>query len=149
MEIVHGLMGMQKNEFADKMQKGIPAAEILNDVFIRYEKEMLDQGSSLSIAIYEFFSNPNRSKGDHSIARQYLYSKNMWLELIRYGMKRKEFKEVNPEAIFNLIVFSYQGVRMYGAMMEIDTNIPKGMIAQIKRLLLQESEDISNENSFL
>ena len=49
----------------------------------------------------------------------------MWVDFIQYGMKRKEFKTVNPEAIFDLIVFSYQGVRMYGVMMDIDTNIPK------------------------
>ena len=73
----------------------------------------------------------------------------MWIDFIQYGMKRKEFKMVNPEAIFDLIVFSYQGVRMYGVMMAIDTNIPKRIIEQIKLLLLPESEEIPYENSIL
>ena len=118
------------------MQRNTPASEILCDVLARYEKEMLDQSSSLSIAIYEFFSNPNRSKNDNSITQQYLDSKKTWVEFIRYGMERNEFKTVNPEAVFDLIVFSYQGVRMYGAMMEIDINIPNRIIEQIKLLLL-------------
>lgn len=120
------------------MQKNIPARQILSDVLIRYEKEMLDQGSSLSVAMYEFFSNPNISKSDNSITHQYLKSKKMWIELIQYGMERKEFKAVNPEAIFDLIVFSYQGVRMYSVMMNIDVNIPKRIIEQIQLLLLPE-----------
>lgn len=120
------------------MQKNIPARQILSDVLIRYEKEMLDQGSSLSVAIYEFFSNSNISKSDNSITHQYLKSKKMWIELIQYGMERKEFKAVNPEAIFDLIVFSYQGVRMYSVMMNIDVNIPKRIIEQIQLLLLPE-----------
>lgn len=149
LEIVDCLMGNQQNEFTEKIQKGIPAAEILQDVLTRYEKEMLDRGSSLSIAIYEFYSNPNRLKSDNSIKQQYYNSKKMWVELLQYGMKRKEFKETDPEAIFDLIVFSYQGVRMYGAMMDIDIHTPKRIMEQIKSLLLKESEDVKNEYSIL
>lgn len=142
LEIIHNLMGNQQNEFTEKMQKGTSAIQILTEVLARYEKEMLDRKSSLSVAIYEFFSNPNVSKGNNSIARQYLDSKRMWVELIQYGMKRKEFKEVNPEAVYNLIVFSYQGVRMYSTMIDIDTNITKGIIEQIKLLLLPAIEEV-------
>lgn len=142
LEIIHNLMGNQQNEFTEKMQKGTSAIQILAEVLARYEKEMLDRKSSLSVAIYEFFSNPNISKSNNSIARQYLDSKRMWVELIQYGMKRKEFKEVNPEAVYNLIVFSYQGVRMYSTMIDIDTNITKGIIEQIKLLLLPAIEEV-------
>lgn len=142
LEIINNLMGNQQNEFTEKMQKGASAIQILTEVLARYEKEMLDRKSSLSVAIYEFFSNPNVSKSNNSIARQYLDSKRMWVELIQYGMKRKEFKEVNPEAVYNLIVFSYQGVRMYSTMIDIDTNITKGIIEQIKLLLLPAIEEV-------
>lgn len=142
LEIIHNLMGNQQNEFTEKMQKGASAIQILTEVLARYEKEMLDRKSALSVAIYEFFSNPNISKSNNSIARQYLDSKRMWVELIQYGMKRKEFKEVNPEAVYNLIVFSYQGVRMYSTMIDIDTNITKGIIEQIKLLLLPAIEEV-------
>lgn len=139
LEIISMLMGKQQNEFHDKIQQGTPAAEILDDVLSRYESEMLDQSSSLSIAIYEFFSNPKISKSNNSITQQYLYSKKMWIDLIQYGIQRKEFKEaVIPEAIFDLIIFSYQGVRMYGTLMDIDVNIPKRIMGQIKLLLLPE-----------
>ena len=141
LEIIHALMGRQKNEFTEKIQAGIPAGEILTDILRRYEEEMLDRNGSLSIAIYEFFSNPDISKSNNSITEQYLSSKNMWMELLQYGMTRKEFKEINPEAVFDLIVFSYQGVRMYSTMMDLDPMIPKRITEQIKQLLLPESED--------
>lgn len=136
--IINFLMDRQQNEFAEKIQRGIPAPEILSDILSRYEEEMLDQSSSLSIAIYEFFSNPDISKSDNSITRQYLYSKKMWVELIQYGIHRNEFNAVDPESVFDLIVFSYQGVRMYGALMEIELALPKRIIAQLKLLLLPE-----------
>lgn len=142
LEIIHNLMGNQQNEFTEKMQKGTSAIQILTEILARYEKEMLDRKSSLSVAIYEFFSNPNVSKSNNSISRQYLDSKRMWVELIQYGIKRKEFKEVNPEAVYNLIVFSYQGVRMYSTMIDIDINITKGIIEQIKLLLLPAIEEV-------
>lgn len=140
LEIINFLMGNQQNEFEEKIQRGISATEILNDTLTKYEKEMIDSHSSLSIAIYEFFSNPKISKSDNSISQQYLASRKMWIELIQYGIQQKEFKDVNPEAVFDLIVFSYQGVRMYSMLMDIDINIPKGITEQIKYLLLSESE---------
>ncbi len=142
LEIINALMGSQKNEFTQKMQAGLPAQEILVEVLSRYEQEMTGKHASLSIAIYEFFSNPDRSKGDNSIARQYLASKNMWMELLQYGIRRNEFKDVIPEAVFDLIVFSYQGVRMYSTMMDLDPLIPKRITEQIKQLLLPESEEL-------
>lgn len=142
MEIIDALMGSQQNEFEEKIQKGVSAPEILKDTLARYEKEMADSEASLSVAIYEYFSNPQISKSCNSITQQYLASRKMWSQLIQYGIQRKEFRPVNPDDIFNLIVFSYQGVRMYSTLMCIDANIPRGIMKQIKYLLLQEREDV-------
>lgn len=48
---------------------------------------------------------------------QYLLSKKTWESLIAYGIKTKEFNEVNAEAIIDIIIFSYQGVRLYSNLM--------------------------------
>ena len=50
----------------------------------------------------------------------------------------KEFNSVNPESIFNVIIFAYQGVRMYSKLMKMDKDIPNQIINEIKRLLLPE-----------
>lgn len=140
MEIISGLMKTQQNEFSVKIHKHVPAARILEDVLARYEKEMIDSENSLSVAIYEFFSNPFISKGENSISRQYQASKKMWTELIEYGIRTGEFKNVDPEAVFDLIVFAYQGVRMYSRLMPIQSEIPERITSQIKCLLWKEGE---------
>ena len=41
------------------------------------------------------------------------------------------------EAVFHLIVFSYQGVRMYSKLMPVDERIPSGIVRQIKKILVK------------
>lgn len=137
LEIVTALMDNQENEFKEKIGKHIPAAKILEDVLSRYEGEMIDSSHSLSLAIYEFFSNGSISESENSISRQYQKSRDMWVELIEYGIKTEEFKETDPEAVFDLIVFSYQGVRMYSKLIPIDEKIPKRIVETVKHLLLR------------
>ncbi len=140
LEIVDEFTQMQCNEFSEKIAQHIPAVKILDDILMRYSNEMLDNKNSLSLAIYEFYSNPEISKTENSVIKQYEASKSMWVELINYGIKNKEFKKVDAEAIFDVIVFSYQGVRMYSKLMKIDLTTPKRIVLEIRKLLLPEEE---------
>lgn len=136
MEILNGFMNEQENEISEKMSKGYPAAQILDEILERYKGEMLDGSASLSIAIYEFFSmNPSDAK-DNFLLKQYMYSVDTWKNLILYGVQRGEFKHVNSEEIIDIIIFSYQGVRMYSAILPFDEQIPNRIVTHIKKLLL-------------
>ena len=139
-EILDGFIQMQCNEFSEKIAQHIPAVKILDDVLLRYSNEMLDNKNSLSLAIYEFYSNSEISKTENSVIKQYETSKSMWIELINYGMRNKEFKKVDAEAVFDVIIFSYQGIRMYSKLMKIDPTTPKRVILEIKKLLLPEEK---------
>ncbi len=136
LEIVNAFSDEQKNEVLAKIAKHIPAAVILEELLAGYAVEMLDHENSLSLAIYEFYSSPAVSKEDNSVKRQYETSKSTWTELINYGIGTKEFNPVNPEAVFHIIIFAYQGARMYSRLMNIDHDIPAQIIHEIKRLLL-------------
>ena len=57
---------------------------------------------------------------------------------MRYGIGRQEFQEVDIDAVFHLILFSYQGVRMYSRLMPVDEEIPSGIIREIKKILVKE-----------
>ena len=135
-EIVDILMSRQDNELSEKMKKGVPAPIILNEILERYKKEMLDGSGSLSIAILEFYSENQPSDNDNVLFEQYLYSKDMWRNFISYGVNRGEFNNVNSEEIIDLIIFSYQGVRMVSTIMPIDEQIPNRIINHIKKALL-------------
>lgn len=136
LEIVHTFSDQQKNEIFIKIKQHIPAAVILEELLSKYTEEMIDSKNSLSLAIYEFYSNSAASQEENSVKNQYELSKSVWTALINYGISTKEFNRVNPESVFHVILFAYQGVRMYSRLMEIDRDIPTQIICEIKRLLL-------------
>lgn len=138
LEIVNAFSDNQKNEILSKIEQHIPAATILEELLARYASEMIDYKNSISLAIYEFYSNPTISKENNSVKRQYEISKTTWVELINYGIGTQEFNHVNPESVFNIIIFAYQGVRMYSRLMKLDQDIPTQILYEIKRLLLPE-----------
>lgn len=135
-EIVDILMSRQDNELSEKMKNGVPAPIILDEILERYKKEMLDGSGSLSIAILEFYSENQSDNNDNMLFKQYLYSKDMWKNFISYGVERGEFKNVDSEEIIDLIIFSYQGVRMFTTILPIDEQIPERIITHMKRTLL-------------
>ena len=138
LEIVNAFSDRQKCDVRGKIERHMPAAVILEELLSGYEKEMSDRENSLSLAICEFYSSPEISEDDNSVIRQYEVSKSTWLELINYGIGTKEFNSVDPESVFHLLVFAYQGVRMYSRLMEIDRNVPAQITNEIRTLLLAE-----------
>lgn len=135
-EIIDILMNTQDNDLSSKIENEVPAPVILDEILERYKKEMLDGSGSLSIAILEFYSENQSSDNDNVLFEQYLYSKDMWRNFISYGVNRGEFNNVNSEEIIDLIIFSYQGVRMVSTIMPIDEQIPNRIINHIKKALL-------------
>lgn len=143
LEIINAFTDKQKNEVLTKMEQHIPAATILDELLARYASEMIDHENSISLAIYEFYSNPAISKENNSVKKQYEISKSTWVELIKYGIRTKEFNRVNPEYVFHVIAFAYQGVRMYSRLMKIDQDIPAQITHELKKILL--SEEVPHE----
>ena len=135
-EIVDMLMNAQNNELSEKIKARLPAPQILDDILERYRKEMLDSGASLSLAIYEFFSDSLSNGQDNLLLKQYQYSVNMWSEFLSYGIERGEFKKVDCREVIDIILFSYQGVRMYSTIIPLDERIPTRIITHIKKTLL-------------
>ncbi len=138
LEIVDAFSDRQKNEVFSRMENHVPAVVILEELLLKYEREMNDSENSFSLAICEYYSDPAISKEDNAVKKQYEISKAAWTALINYGIGTKEFKPVNPESVFHILVFAYQGVRMYSRLMEMDRDISNQIITEIKRLLLSE-----------
>ena len=135
-EIIDNLMNAQDNEFSEKMERGCSAVEILDEILERYKGEMLDGSASLSIAIYEFYSENKAQSEDNVLFKQYIYSQEMWENFISYGVKRGEFKKIDYKEIIDIIIFSYQGVRMFSTIMPVDEQIPQRIINHIKKTIL-------------
>lgn len=136
-EIISEFLDIQNNIFSESIEKGISASEILNVILDNYQLEMLDAKNSLSMAIYEYFSSKQIAESENILLKRYQLSFDYWDRLVKYGISRGEFKNVDTRGIFDLILFSYQGVRMYSQLMPIQQETPIRMIEQIKQLLLK------------
>ena len=147
-EIVDDMTSQQDHEIDLRINQNQSAVTILEDILGKYENEMLDSQSSLSIAIYEYFSIQDIASQKNTLYEQYLISANTWKKLMQYGIDRQEFHEVDISAVFDLIVFSYQGVRMYSKLMPMDKKIPSGIIGEIKKILVRSDCDGNNFSAF-
>ncbi|MBS5604004.1 MAG: TetR/AcrR family transcriptional regulator [Enterocloster asparagiformis] len=135
-EIVNELMSAQDNELSEKMNQGRPAPQILEEILDRYCREMSDRYTSLSAAIFEFYSEQQQDSSNHMLLKQYAASVDMWRAFISYGAERGEFKNVDAAEIIDVILFSYQGVRMFSTIMPLDEQIPRRIISHVKKVLL-------------
>lgn len=136
-EIISEFLDVQKDIFSDSIEKEIPASEILNMVLDNYQLEMLDTKNSLSMAIYEYFSSKDIAESENILLKRYQLSFNYWDKLIKYGISRDEFRNVDAKSIFDVILFSYQGVRMYSQLMPIQKETPIRIVEHIKQHLLK------------
>lgn len=136
-EIINDIMNNQSDEFSEGIELSLSAKDILLNVFDRYKSEMLDSQNSISVAIYEFFSSES-GKNENVMAQQYEKSREMWKRLLEYGIERGEFNVTDIDAVFDLIVFSYQGVRMCGTIAPIDESIPNRIIDMLKKIILKD-----------
>lgn len=140
-ELITSFLVSQTLDIHMKMQANVSAIDIVTTMLEKYQFEMLDSKTSLTLAIYEYFSN-KQQENSNLLERQYSLSFQSWETIITYGMQRGEFKTVDIKTIVDLILFSYQGVRMYSRLMKLDEDIPERIIKQIKELLFEESEVI-------
>lgn len=137
-EILSSFTSMEINELNSKIESGISAVFILNEILEKYKKEMSDSENSLTLAINEYFSGRGINEQDNFIVKKYNESCEFWKTLILYGITRKEFNAVDYLSVFELIVFSYQGVRMYSRLIHLDKNTPERITQQIKNLLIRK-----------
>ena len=87
-EMIDDMMSRQDQEFDLRIGQNQSAVTILDDILEGYRKEMLDSRSSLSTAIYEYFSLPEIAGQKNALYQQYLISANTWKKLIQYGIDR-------------------------------------------------------------
>lgn len=136
-DIIEDIMSSLENECTAKIESDLPALLILDGLLDRYQSEMLDRSGSLGLAFYEYYSSMPLSD-NNALLKQYYISKTMLCSLIKYGIEKGEFKQVNINAVVDLLLFSYQGVRMLCGIMPLDDdNIPIGMIREIRAMLVK------------
>ena len=106
-DVINEIMSSLENEVSIKLDNGLSATFILDELLERYQSEMLDRNGSLGLAFYEYYSSIPLSD-DNAMLKQYYISKDMLCNLIEHGINQGEFKQVNVGAVVDLLLFSYQ-----------------------------------------
>ena len=119
-------------DFDSEISKGTSAVNILSKAFALLENEMKHPEDSLSIAMYEYAETVDSSLME-DLNRA---SEKKWSKLIRYGIKTGEFNDVNVNEIVSIILYSYQGVRMWSRVIPMKQKTIHYIIENIKKQLL-------------
>ena len=103
--------------FEEQIKNRESALLILNKTMDLIQKELMHPERSLSLAIYEFANT-----GEHREIFQMIEgrAKERWMSLIRYGISTGEFSTVNAEAAAEMILYYYQGLRMWSRVVNFD-----------------------------
>ena len=118
-------------DFQTEIKKGTSAVKILEKTLDNMEEEMKHPEDSLSMALYEYAETVNTDV----MERLERNAKEKWKMLIRYGIKRGEFQEVNVDEIVNVILYSYQGVRMWSRIIPMKPKMIRSITDHIRKQL--------------
>ncbi|MCR4925334.1 MAG: TetR/AcrR family transcriptional regulator [Clostridiales bacterium] len=132
--ILENLNEKDEMNFYKEMAEGMSAPAILDRALSLMEDEMAHSEDSLSLAMYEYAGNISKESMD----KFNQIGEKKWTDLIEYGMKRNEFKKVDTVEIVNVIMYAYQGVRMWSRIVTMSPEVFASIIKHIRSALLKE-----------
>ena len=129
--------GSQNDLIAQTIEQNGSAAEVMDILLNVLYAEMIDSETSLSLAICEYGQNCDSG----FIKEMHLYSVEKWSSLLEYGIRRKEFAPVNVQETVDLLLASYQGVRMFSRILPKWSTSAASIITHFRNLLKPENND--------
>lgn len=103
--------------FDERINNKESALAILLDTLQFVEDAILQRDRSLSLAIYEYANSGDR-KEEFAVLNE--RAKKRWEGLIKYGMETGEFRQVDAESVAEMILYYYQGLRMWSRVVDMD-----------------------------
>ena len=127
-------------DFYKEMEEGLPAVDILDRALTLMRDEMEHAEDSLSLAMYEYAGTVSKDMMDHfnQIGEQ------KWMALIEYGVARGEFQRVDVAEIVNVILYVYQGVRMWSRIVSMKPEVFDSITNHIRKQVI--AQDRSERN---
>ena len=135
-EIFRELSEENKNLIDTGIEEGASALSILKEEMKFLKAEMLSPEDSLSLPIYEYASTTN-SQLFEELNEQGV---RKWKRLIEYGVQRGEFIEEHTEEVITMILYAYQGIRMWSRVISLPPQVAEDYEHCIMRLLCVNSE---------
>lgn len=136
-EILEKINQKDEMNFQKEIEEGKPAAVILERALGLMEDEMQHPEDSLSLAMYEYAGTVDKSLMNHFNR----IGEEKWTALIEYGISTGEFYAVNVEEIVNVILYVYQGVRMWSRIVTMKLETFRSITSHIRRQLIKEERN--------
>lgn len=136
-EILEKINQKDEMNFQKEIEEGKPAAVILESALGLMEDEMQHPEDSLSLAMYEYAGTVDKSLMNHFNR----IGEEKWTALIEYGISTGEFYAVNVEEIVNVILYVYQGVRMWSRIVTMTLETFRSITSHIRRQLIKEERN--------
>lgn len=136
-EILEKINQKDEMNFQKEIEEGKPAAVILERALGLMEDEMQHPEDSLSLAMYEYAGTVDKSLMNHFNR----IGEEKWTALIEYGISTGEFYAVNVEEIVNVILYVYQGVRMWSRIVTMTPETFRSITSHIRRQLIKEERN--------
>lgn len=127
-EILSDLAKLDTDFLCQGMEQGRPAREILKKELSRMEAEMQDAASSLSYAIYEYSALCD----NHMMLELNRKATERWKCFLEYGIQREEFQMVDAAQMTDLILYVYQGIRMWSRVIPLKNKTIGNIIKKIE-----------------
>jgi hypothetical protein len=118
---------------SDRIERKERAGAILEDMLEAIRAEILDKERSLSLAIYEYANLGNEDFFTDLNEK----AKKRWISLIQYGIETGEFKKVDPEQAAELILYYYQGLRMWSRVISFDGQTAEHYVRTVRQMLVE------------
>lgn len=116
---------------ADRIEKKEKARVILEDMLEAIKVEIMEKELSLSLAIYEYANLGNEDFFTEINTK----AKKRWISVLEYGMETNEFQQVDVEQVSDLILYYYQGLRMWSRVISFDEQVAENYVKTVKQLL--------------
>ncbi|MDD7148323.1 MAG: TetR/AcrR family transcriptional regulator [Lachnospiraceae bacterium] len=136
-EILEKINQKDEMNFQKEIKEGKPATVILESALGLMEDEMQHPEDSLSLAMYEYAGTVDKSLMNHFNR----IGEEKWTALIEYGISTGEFYAVNVEEIVNVILYVYQGVRMWSRIVTMTPETFRSITSHIRRQLIKEERN--------
>lgn len=136
-EILEKINQKDEMNFQKEIEEGKSATVILERALGLMEDEMQHPEDSLSLAMYEYAGTVDKSLMNHFNR----IGEEKWTALIEYGISTGEFYAVNVEEIVNVILYVYQGVRMWSRIVTMTPETFRSITSHIRRQLIKEERN--------
>lgn len=140
-EIFRDIFAAENNAQIDLISQTIEndgsAVQALDTLLGILRREMADADTSLSLAICEYGQFCD-SAFFHTM---HTASVKKWTRLLEYGIDRGEFMDVDVAQIVDLLLYSYQGVRVFSRILPDCQAAAEHITGQIRHILISEERE--------